>query len=223
MGKVKKLLGVVTVVFAAGVFGSGGFINSNNPGWENSSDLGIWSKRVGSTGEMPAESEDLFMMQGTDSDCSVDYDAIIPVNPASIEKHSSGLSTDYLERNMNRLDIAMRQSSEIMSNLKGRSAEYMDESQIFIMDNSQMRIDEFEVQELKPAVSGVSSIYDGNIYAEVDISMPASVQSGYRSGAASLSQAREISSATMKVVGVLLRFGQEDRALSMIESELLQP
>ena len=215
MINIKRICGFASLAVIIGISSSFSFISSEN---RNKSAMGeaIWSKREIACNNGTSTKSNLYAMQGAEQECNVNYNTIIPMNP---EQNSDIVSS--LEENMDKLDLAMQESSEIMRSLKNDSSKYLDREQLIISDESQMCIDEFEMQKIETDYSGVSNHIGNNVIAGVDITLPTnSIIGNQYNSKMKLSNPVEINSATMKVVGVLLKHGLEDQALSMIEKEL---
>ena len=215
MINIKRIFGFASLAVIIGISSSFSFISSEN---RKKSAMGeaIWSKKEVAYNTGTSIKSNLYAMQGVEQEHNVNYDTIIPMNP---EQNSDIVSS--LEENMGKLDLAMQESSEIMRSLKNDSSKYLDRDQLIISDESQMCIDEFEMQKIETDYSGVSNHIGNNVIAGVDIALPAtSIFGNQYNSKVKLNESVEINSATMKVVGVLLKHGLEDQALSMIEKEL---
>ncbi len=215
MVNIKRIFGFAMLAMIIGISSSFSFIHSENIGRSDACGS-IWSKKEVAYNTGTSIKSNLYAMQGIEQDHDVNYDNIIPMNP---EQNSNIVGS--LENNMDRLDLAMQESSEIMRSLKTGSSKYLDMDQAIISDESQMCIDDFEMQKIETDYSGTSNHIGNNVIAGVDITLPATrIISNNYSPKIKLNKPLEINSATMKVVGVLLRHGLEDRALGMIEKEL---
>ena len=213
MIRFKKIVALPVVIAAAGLFCSITMVENSKQLTNESSE--IWSTREVSFQSVGNESEGILSMQGTELDSEVDYDRVIPI--------SSGVADVYsnIESNMGRLDSAMQESAEIMRSLNTQSAGYIDGGQILIPSDAELSIDEFEMQKIEPENKSISASFNNKVIAAVDISMPKCRASGKKIAVRRANESNGvISSATMKVVNVLLDHGEDARALSMIESEL---
>ncbi len=213
MIRFKKIVALPVVIAAAGLFCSITMVENAKQLTNESSE--IWSTREVSFQSVGNESEGILSMQGTELDSEVDYDRVIPI--------SSGVADVYsnIESNMGRLDSAMQESAEIMRSLNTQSSGYIDGGQILIPSDAELSIDEFEMQKIEPENKSISASFNNKVIAAVDISMPKYRTSGKKIAVRRANESNGvISSATMKVVNVLLDHGEDARALSMIESEL---
>lgn len=216
MINIKRIFGFASLAVIIGISSSFSFISSETRN-KSAMEEAIWSKKEVAYNNTGASiKSNFYAMQGAEQEHNVNYDTIIPMNP---EQNSDIVSS--LEENMGKLDLAMQESSEIMRSLKNDSSKYLDRDQLIISDESQMCIDEFEMQKIETDYSGVSNHIGNNVIAGVDIALPAtSIFGNQYNSKVKLNESVEINSATMKVVGVLLKHGLEDQALSMIEKEL---
>ncbi len=208
MANLRKIGGFTALLVMAGVLTSVSFWEHEQAG-KSMENIEIWSTRESAIDSVPTGGSGIYAMQGAESDSDMDYNSIIPIEPR-INK----TITENFDNSVQQLDLAMQESAEIMKSLNTNSAAYLDNGQLLPQDQAQMNIDEFEMQSLEDETAGnISSNINNQVIADVDISYPAA-----RAGRSRHSG--EISSATMKVVDVLLKYGMDDRAVSVIERDL---
>ena len=196
----KKVVGFTALMLAAVVLTS---LNFSRRQERVASE--IWSSPQAAlpTGQMPTG--DISAMQGTSEEMEVDYDRIIPLNHRS----NADLAESF-DSSVELLDQAMQESNEIMRSLKTGSAACLDDGLLREQGEDGLCIDDFEMQKIPGESGGISSLPADNVIAEVDIALPVArrLRKNYSA---------PISDATMKVVEVLLRYGMDDRALSVLE------
>ncbi len=177
----------------------------------------IWSKPEFAFAGKGDYADGLAAMQGIELDSGVDYDLASPMVAGNYQDIFQGL-----ESNISKLDAAMYRSSEILRSLKTESEEDLDYGQVVQPQEEQMRIEDFALQGFEAESQQQEQNIGRAEIVGVDISLPGGLGEMQRRSCRHESvDTTAISSATMKVVGVLLKFGMEERALSMIESEIL--
>ncbi len=207
MANLRKFGGFAALLVMAGVLTSVSFWEHEHAG-KSMDNLKIWSTRESAIDTVGDGNSGIYAMQGFESDSAIDYNSIIPIEP-----RVNKTITDNFDSSVEQLDLAMQESAEIMKSLNTNSAAYLDNGQVLQQDQAQMNIDEFEMQSLEDETAENISSINNQVIANVDISYPAGRVS-------SNSVPGEISSATMKVVEVLLKYGMDDRAVSVIERDL---
>ena len=201
-----KVIGFTALLLAAGVLTSMNFSSER----EHASGE-IWSSPQTALRTGAFVSGDISAMQGSEDRVGVNYDRIIPLN------HGTNADlTAAFDNSVELLDQALQESSEVMRSLKTGSAACLDDGLLGRQDESGLCIDDFEMQKIKDESTDLSSLPVDNMVAEVDIALPAARR-------LQRSRSGEISAGTLKVVEVLLRYGMDDRALSVLEDEYRNP